>query len=64
MYFNQNFEDYLEELYHQIFPEVASRNISFDEPGIAKRIEDLNKKFGLTYYPERQEAIVTKYGLS
>lgn len=64
MYFNQNFEDYLEELYHQIFPEVASRNISFDEPEIAKRIDDLNKKFGLTYYPERQEAIVTKYGLS
>lgn len=64
MYFNQNFEDYLEQLYHQIFPEVARRNISFEEPEIAKRIEALNKQFGLTYYPERQQAIVEKYGLS
>jgi len=64
MYFNQNFEDYLEEVYHKIIPEVIQRNITFEEPEIAKRIAKLDQKFGLTYYPERQQAIVDKYGLS
>lgn len=64
MYFNQNFEDYLEEIYHQIIPEVIKRNIGFDEPGIAKRVAALDKKFGLTYYPEKAEALMKKYGLS
>ncbi len=64
MYFNQNFEDYLEELYHKIIPEVIERKISFEEPGIAKRVAELDKKFGLTYYPEKSQRLLDKYGLS
>jgi len=64
MYFNQNFEDYLEELYHKIIPEVIKRKISFEDPGIAKRVAELDKKFGLTYYPEKSQALIEKYGLS
>ncbi|PBJ11859.1 cupin domain-containing protein [Flavobacterium sp. ACN6] len=64
MYFNQNFEDYLEELYHKIIPEVIERKISFEDPEIAKRIAELDKKFGLTYYPEKSEPLIKKYGLS
>lgn len=64
MYFNQNFEDYLEEVYHKIIPEVIKRNLTFEEPEIAKRIAALDQKFGLTYYPERQQALIEKYGLS
>ena len=64
MYFNQNFEDYLEEVYHKIIPEVIEKKLSFEEPGIAKRIAALDKKFGLTYYPEKQQALIDKYGLS
>lgn len=64
MYFHQNFEDYLEELYHKIIPEVIARKISFEEPGIAKRVAELDKKFGLTYYPEKSQPLIEKYGLS
>jgi len=64
MYFHQNFEDYLEELYHKIIPEVIERKISFEDPGIAKRVAELDKKFGLTYYPEKSQALIEKYGLS
>lgn len=64
MYFNQNFEDYLEELYHKIIPEVIERKISFEDPEIAKRVAALDKKFGLTYYHERSQALIEKYGLS
>lgn len=64
MYFNQNFEDYLEELYHKIIPEVIQKNLTFEDPEIAKRLIELDKKFGLTYYPERQQELIEKYGLS
>lgn len=64
MYFNQNFEDYLEELYHQIIPEVIKNNLIFEDPAIASRVAALDNKFGLTYYPEKQQALVDKYGLS
>lgn len=64
MYFNQNFEDYLEEVYHKIIPDVIRRNITFEDPQVAKRIAELDKEFGLTYYPERQQALLDKYGLS
>ena len=64
MYFNQNFEDYLEELYDKIIPEVIQHKISFEDPEIAKRIAALDKKFGLTYYPEMSQLLIEKYGLS
>ncbi|WP_231426244.1 hypothetical protein [Pedobacter sp. Leaf250] len=64
MYFNQNFEDYLEQLYHKIIPEVIEKKLTFEDPKIAKRIAQLDKKFGLTYYPEKQQALIDKYGLS
>lgn len=64
MYFNQNFEDYLEEVYHDIIPYVIQNNLSFEDPKIAKRIATLDKKFGLTYYHEKQQALIDKYGLS
>lgn len=64
MYFNQNFEDSLEELYHKIIPEVIERNVSFEDPKIARRVSELDKKFGLTYYPEKSQPLIEKYGLS
>lgn len=64
MYFNQNFEDYLEEVYFKIIPEVIQNNLSFQEPKIVKRMAELDKKFGLTYYPEKQQALIDKFGLS
>lgn len=64
MYFNQNFEDYLEELYYKIIPEVIERNLSFEDPEIAKRVAALDKKFGMTYYHEKSQPLIDKYGLS
>jgi len=64
MYFNQNFEDYLEEVYFKIIPEVIQNKLSFEDPIIAKRMAELDKKFGLTYYPEKQQGLIDKYGLS
>lgn len=64
MYFNQIFEDYLEEIYHKIIPEVIDRKLTFEDPEIAGRVAALDKKFGLTYYHEKSQPIIEKYGLS
>jgi glyoxylate utilization-related uncharacterized protein len=63
MYFNQNFEDYLEEIFFKIYPDMTKRNLNPGSPEIAKKISELDKKFGITQFPEQRQAIVTKYGL-
>lgn len=63
MYFNQNFEDYLEELFHQIIPEVQRKKLSFEHPLIAKRMYQLHKKYKMVGFPEKRQAIVDQYGL-
>ena len=63
MYFNQNFEDFLEELFHKIIPDMVQNKLTPADPTIAKRMDELNKKFGVTMFPEKRQAIIDKYGL-
>lgn len=63
MYFNQNFEDFLEEMFHQLIPEMQQKKLTPADPGIAKRMDDLNEKFGLVGFPEKRQAIIDKFGL-
>lgn len=63
MYFNQNFEDFLEELFHQIFPDMMKQHLTPADPQIAKRLEDLNKRFGITTFAEKRQPLIDKYGL-
>lgn len=63
MYFNQNFEDFLEEMFHKIGPEMAQKNLTPADPGIAKRMRALHEKFGMVGYPEKRQAIIDRFGL-
>jgi mannose-6-phosphate isomerase-like protein (cupin superfamily) len=63
MYFNQNFEEYLEEIYFKIRPEMKAKDLSPADPKIAKRFAALDQKFGVTHFHERRPAIMEKYGL-
>lgn len=63
MYFQQNFEDYLEELFHQIIPDMVSNNLSPMDAGIAQRMQQLDDQFGVTMYPEKRQPLIEKYGL-
>jgi mannose-6-phosphate isomerase-like protein (cupin superfamily) len=63
MYFNQNSEDFLEELFHSIIPEMMKNKLTPADTAIASRMDKLNKKFGVTPFPEKRQAIVDKYGL-
>ncbi|MBD2755279.1 cupin domain-containing protein [Spirosoma validum] len=62
-FFHQNFEDYLEELIHQIVPDMIRRKLTPSSPEIASRVAALDKKFGVTWYHDQRQAIVDKYKL-
>jgi uncharacterized cupin superfamily protein len=63
MYFNQNFEDFLEELFFKILPEMGQRKLTPQDPEIANRIAKLENKFGITSFNSQRQPIVEKYGL-
>ncbi len=62
-FFNQNFEDYLEELFHKIIPNMIKNNLTPTTPSIANRIAALDKKFGVTWFHNQRQAIIDKYKL-
>ena len=62
-FFNQNFEDYLEDLFHKIIPEMVQKNLNPTSLVIANKITALDKKFGVIWYHNQREAIITKYAL-
>lgn len=63
-FFNQNIEDYLEEFLHKIPAYIKEHNITPDNPEIVARISDLNKEFGITWFPEQFQGILDRYGLT
>lgn len=63
MYFNQNFEDYLEELFHTILPDMRRQNLTPLDPVIAKRMHELHDRFGMVGYPEQRKFWIERYGL-
>ncbi len=62
-FFNQNFEDYLEDLFHKIIPDMVKNNLTAASPDISNRMAALDKRFGVTWFHEQRQAIVDKYGL-
>jgi mannose-6-phosphate isomerase-like protein (cupin superfamily) len=61
MYFNQNF---VEELFHHIIPDMLKNQLSPSDPGIVKRIDDLNRRFGVVMFPEKRQPLIERYGLT
>ena len=62
-YCNQNFDDYLEELFFSIIPDMVENNIPPQDPRIANRSKALHEEYGVVLFPEQSKAIVEKYGL-
>jgi mannose-6-phosphate isomerase-like protein (cupin superfamily) len=62
-FLNQNFEDYLEDLFHKIIPDMIKRNLTPTAPEIADRMAALDKKFGVTWFHGQRQAIIDKYKL-
>ena len=62
-FFNQNFEDYLEELFHNIIPDMVKNSLTPETPTISNRMAALDERFGVTWFHEQRKAIVDKYDL-
>ena len=62
-FFNQNFEDYLEELLHKIIPDMVKNNLTPTSPEITNKIAALDKQFGVTWFHNQRQAIIDKYKL-
>jgi mannose-6-phosphate isomerase-like protein (cupin superfamily) len=63
MFFNQNFEDFLEELSQKIIPEMMQKKIARNDPEYVKRLSELYSKFDIVAFPEQRQPIIDKYGL-
>lgn len=63
MYFQQNFEDYLEEYFHVILPEMRERKLTPADPVFGKRLHALHEKYGMVGFPAQREEWVNRYGL-
>jgi mannose-6-phosphate isomerase-like protein (cupin superfamily) len=63
-FFKQNFEDYLEDLFHKIIPDMIKNKLTPQSPEIARRIARLDSKFGVTWFHDQRQAIIDKYGLN
>lgn len=63
MYFNQNFEDFLEELNFKLLPDMEMNHLTPADPKIAKRWADLDKRFGITTFFDKRQPIIDKYNL-
>jgi mannose-6-phosphate isomerase-like protein (cupin superfamily) len=62
-FFNQNFEHYLEELFHSILPHMIHHNLTPEIPEISNRITALDEMFGVTWFHHQRQAIIEKYDL-
>jgi mannose-6-phosphate isomerase-like protein (cupin superfamily) len=62
-FFNQNFDEFFEEWTGKILPELQAQGHGRHSEEALRRRADLNRRFGLTQYPEMAKAIVEKYGL-
>ena len=62
-FLNQNFDDFMEELYFKIIPELKAKGLTIHSPEGQKLRADLEKQFNLTVFPEKRKDIIEKYGL-
>lgn len=63
MFFNQNFEDFIEELFNKIIPEAIEKKLARNDPAFVDRMNALQAKFGIVAFPEQRQPIIEKYGL-
>ena len=63
MYFNQNFEDFMEEFFQKLIPYMLANKLKRSDPEMIRRIDELSSRFGITMYHEKRQEIIDKYGL-
>ncbi|MBJ6108478.1 cupin domain-containing protein [Hymenobacter sp. BT523] len=63
MFFHQNLEDYLEELFAQLLPEAERRGWAPGSPQLRARLDALNARYGIVEFHDRRAPLMRQYGL-
>jgi|SRR5690242_221683 mannose-6-phosphate isomerase-like protein (cupin superfamily) len=61
---NQNFDEYLEDLFSNRIAYMTKHNLKADDPFISKWAKELHEEFGLTFFPQKGKEIIEKFGLT
>lgn len=62
-YPNQDFDIYLEEIFHEIGPKVKKGLIKYSDPEVVERMKFLHSKYGMVSFRDQKQAIIDKYNL-
>ena len=63
MFFNQDFENFLEEMFLRLIPDFIKRGIPLTSIEATQKMNKLNLHYGITMFNEQRQPIMDKYGL-
>ncbi|WP_236647170.1 cupin domain-containing protein [Hymenobacter busanensis] len=63
MFFHQNLEDYLEELFTRLLPEAEHQGWSPNSPQLRARLDALNARYGIVEFHDQRAPLMRQYGL-
>lgn len=63
MFFNQDFENFLEEAFVRLIPDLIKRGVSLTSKEATQKMDKVNAQYGITMFEEQRQPIMDKYGL-
>ncbi len=63
MYFNQDFDNFMEEMFVKLVPDLIQRGISLTSQEATEKMDKLYTRYDITMYDEQRLSIVRKYRL-
>ncbi|MBD2755269.1 cupin domain-containing protein [Spirosoma validum] len=63
MFFNQDFENFLEEMFARLIPDLMKRGVSLTSKEATSQMNTLYTRYGITMFEEQRQPIMAKYGL-
>ncbi|MBD2703308.1 cupin domain-containing protein [Spirosoma sp. BT702] len=63
MFFNQDFENFLEEMFARLIPDLMKRGVSLTSKEATDKMNALYTRYGITMFEEQRQPIMAQYGL-
>ncbi|WP_461044553.1 cupin domain-containing protein [Spirosoma harenae] len=63
MYFNQDFDNFLEAMFEKLIPDLIKRGVALSSKEATDKMDQLYARYGITMFDEQREPIMAKYGL-
>jgi hypothetical protein len=63
MFFNQDFENFLEEMFERLIPDLMKRGVPLTSKEATSKMDALNARYGITMFDDQRQSLIEKYGL-